>query len=161
MIDKRKILDLLIAHLEEQLRSAEASQQAAQAGATHPEAKQEDPKDTRAIEGQYLARGLAERVESLRESLARCRRLEAKPFGPDEPVAVGAALTVESDAGETEHYFVSPWAAGERFRVGDDDVRIVSPQAPLGAALCGQQLDDAIEVEIGGRARSLEIVWIG
>ena len=39
-----------------------ASQKTVQSGAIHEETRQEDPKDTRAIEATYLARGLAERV---------------------------------------------------------------------------------------------------
>ena len=47
-IDKRKVLNLLRAKLEADLRNFTTSQNAAQAGAVHEETRQEDPKDTRA-----------------------------------------------------------------------------------------------------------------
>ena len=81
-IDKRALLELLRDKLEGDLNGSMASQSAAQAGATHDETRQEDPKDTRAIEATYLARGLAERVERMRESVAVFARLEVADFGP-------------------------------------------------------------------------------
>src|SRR5690606_13474742 len=69
-IDKRAVLRALHARLAERLAGLTSSQKTAQAGATHAEANQEHAKDTRAIEQQYLARGLAERVETLREAVA-------------------------------------------------------------------------------------------
>ena len=70
------------------------SQQAAQEGATHDEARQEDPKDTRAIEAQYIARGLAERVEDLRATRAALANAILVDYGPEDPVGLFAMAWV-------------------------------------------------------------------
>lgn len=147
MSDKREIHRMLLARLEEGLRTAEAAQQAAQAGATHPEARQEDPKDTRAIEGQYLARGLAERVESMREAVARCRRLELVAFGADDPIEVTALVTLEDEDGAEQLYFIVPWGGGETL----GSVKVLTPNSPLGRAIVGRRIDDEIDLELPGR----------
>ena len=60
--DKNELIEALRARVTAELRTLRESQRAAQEGATHEETRQEDPKDTRAIEAQYVSRGLAERV---------------------------------------------------------------------------------------------------
>ena len=160
MIDKREILKLLLARLEADLQSVEQSQSAAQAGATHPEARQEDPKDTRAIEGQYLARGLAERVEAMREAVARCRRLELVPFGADDPIAVTALVALEDEAGDETLYFLVPTAGGEALELDGRRIRTLTPSSPLGRALVGRSVDDEIELELPTRRLEATISWV-
>lgn len=160
MIDKRAIHRLLLERLESDLQSVESSQRSAQSGATHPEARQEDAKDTRAIEGQYLARGLAERVEALREAVARCRRMELASFGPDDPVATSALVALEDGEGIESHYFLTPWGGGESLTLGDVTVRTLTPTSPLGRALSGRLVDDEVEVALPGRTLSATITRI-
>ena len=158
-VDKQALLRLFIKQLEAKLATLVLSQHAAQAGATHPETRQEDPKDTRAIEGQYLARGLAERVESMREVVARCRHLELAAFGPDDPIAVTALVALEDEDGQESLYFLVPWAGGEQLDVGGTTIRTLTPSSPLGRALVGKHVDDEVEVELPGRRLSATIGW--
>ncbi len=71
MTDKRAIVAAVIARMAADLDRLETSQRATQDGATHSETKADSDKDTRAIEAQYLARGLGMRVEKQREARAR------------------------------------------------------------------------------------------
>ena len=96
------LLDAVIARISGQLDSLAQSQQSTQAGATHEETRAEDPKDTRATEASYLARGLAERVEQLRGELDRLRALSLRDFGADSPVGLGALVRVEEEHDEEE-----------------------------------------------------------
>ena len=96
-IDKQEILKLLRSKLEADLRNVTTSQNAAQAGATHAETRQEDPKDTRAIEATYLARGLTEQVERMRDAVTIFSRLEVADFGPDAVVISLGVDTFEKD----------------------------------------------------------------
>ena len=70
-LDKARVLDALRLRTRQSLERLIASQQATQAGATHEETQPENDKDTRAIEATYLARGLAERVESLENGVTQ------------------------------------------------------------------------------------------
>jgi transcription elongation factor GreA len=54
----------------------------------------------------------------------------------------------------------------ERFLVGsieerDDDLEVVSPQSPLGAAVIGAKPGDTRTYEVSGRTLQVEIVGIG
>jgi len=158
-IDKRKILKLLRAELDADLRNFAKSQSAAQAGATHDETRQEDPKDTRAIEATYLARGLAERVESMREAVAVFSRLEVVEFGPDDPIEVTSLVALEDESGGESIYFLVPCAGGETLVLDGTTIRTLTPGSPLGRALIGRRIDDEVQLDLPGRQLVATIVW--
>jgi len=143
MIDKREVLKLLRAKLEGELARFTTSQTAAQEGATHEETRQEDPKDTRAIEAQYLARGLAERVELTQDSVTQLARLKLQTFGPGDRVDVTALVALENERDEESVYFLVPCAGGETIVVDDVEVRTLTPGSPLGEAMRGTPRESA------------------
>ena len=158
--DKRRVLDVLRARMAENLEDMARSQRAAQEGATHSEARPEHAKDTRAIEGTYLARGLAERFESLTQAVAQLDGLVLEDFDEHDSVGVGALLGLEDTAGAEQIAFVVPAAGGEDLDVDGHRVRTVTPTSPLGMALVGHQVDDEVEVSLPGGRQTLCIAWI-
>jgi len=160
VIDKQVVLDMLRASLETKLSNFTASQNAAQEGAIHEETRQEDPKDTRAIEAQYLARGLAERVESMRDEVALLAGLESKELGPDDEVGIGALVGVEGDHGGEAIYLLVPCAGGETLAVEGRTVRTLTPGSPLGQTLIGRHVDDEVTLGRPGRKMTATIRWI-
>lgn len=158
VVDKRKILEVLRARLRAELSGFAASQSAAQEGAVHEETRQEDPKDTRAIEAQYLARGLAERVETLRRSVAALGRLDVVDFDEGDPIGLTALVTLRETEGSDDAvsvYFLVPAAGGETVELDGKTIRTVTPASPIGAALMGQLAGDEIELELPAR----RVVW--
>jgi transcription elongation GreA/GreB family factor len=147
-IDKEKVLSVLRARLATNLDSLTASQHAVQSGATHPEARQEHPKDTRSIEAGYLARGLAERVETLRDGIRALDLLRARDFRHDEAAAPGALVTLIDDEGRTALYFLAPAGGGERIEISGTTILVLTPRSPLGAAIAGKQNGESIAVEL-------------
>ena len=107
---------MLRERLATHLQALTASQRTAQSGATHEEARQEHPKDTRAIEAQYLARGLADRVETLRSAVVTLGALRLVTFGADDEVGLSALVEVEDDAGAGAVYFLFRPGVGRRWR---------------------------------------------
>ena len=160
MIDKQAAFDLLLTKMQAGLRDLAASQTAAQEGAIHEETRQEDPKDTRAIEAQYLARGLAERVELMRDDVARLVRLELKKFGPDDAIAVGALVGVEGEHGGEAIYLVVPSAGGETLEIDGRTLRTLTPGSPLGKSLMGCYVDDEVTLGRPDRQMSAMIRWV-
>jgi len=146
--DKSAVLAALRERLETQLADLTAAQKSAQAGAFHPENKQEHSKDTRAIEASYLARGLAERVETLRDGIAALALLRLRAFGEDDPIAAGALVTLVAAGGTRSLYFLAPAGGGEQLTVGGCNVQVLTPRSPLGAAVAGRHAGDGIEVEL-------------
>lgn len=153
--DKRQVLALLQQRLAAILDRLTEAQKSAQAGATHPDNKQEHAKDMRSTEQSYLARGLAERVETLRDGLRALALLRAPDFGDDDAACPGALVTVEDDDGQESVYLLAPAGGGESFTVDGVDVLVLTPQSPLGAAIAGRSTGDAFEVDLpSGRLRA-------
>jgi transcription elongation GreA/GreB family factor len=159
-IDKRKLLNLLRVKLEADLGNVTKSQNAVESGARHDEMRQEDPKDTRAIEATYLARGLAERVELMREAVAIVSRLEVKQFGPDDPIGSTALVALGDEDGVESIYFLVPRAAGETLKFDGMIIRALTPGSPLGRAMIGKRVDDEVELELPGKRLVAIIAWI-
>jgi transcription elongation GreA/GreB family factor len=159
-VDKALVLVLLRQQLAERLDGLTASQRATQSGAVHAESKQEHPKDTRAIEASYLARGLAERVETLREGVAALNRLELRDFGDDDAIQLGALVGLCDEAERETVCFLAPAGGGEPVQIGEVTVLVVTPRAPLGASLVGGRVDDEIEVELPGGKRWVAVRWL-
>ncbi|MBI4820759.1 MAG: GreA/GreB family elongation factor [Deltaproteobacteria bacterium] len=154
---KQELRAELVRSLETALESAERAHQETLAGATHPEAKAEDDKDTRAIEQSYLARGQAKRVEELETALAEVKAMTLRAFAESQPAVLSAVVEVEEN-GEPKTYFLAPNGGGTA--LADAKVQVVSPKSPLGKALLGKAAGDELEVAIGGRRRELTIVAV-
>src|SRR4051812_25729481 len=86
--DKAELVAELIAQLGDALAAAQRAHAAAIEGATHTEARAENPKDTRGLEQSYLARGQAQRVAELEAGLAAVSAFAVRSFGPSAPIAL-------------------------------------------------------------------------
>lgn len=150
---KKELLDLL----EGALSSLEHAHAASNEGATHEEAKPENDKDTRALEQSYLARGQARRVEELRAGVGRVREMPVRAFGPDDPIALGAVVTV-LEAETQRVVFIAPEGGGTT--LSDGEVLVVTPRAPFGRALLGKRCGDVCEYPAAGRTRELEVIGV-
>jgi len=147
-IDKRTVFSILADRLATILESLTASQQAVQSGAVHPEARQEHPKDTRSIEAGYLARGLAERVETMRDGLRSLQLLRVRDFGDGDFAAPGALVTLTTDEGQVSLYLLAPFGGGEKMVVAGRQILVLTPRSPLGAAISGKRVGDTVVAEL-------------
>ena len=158
--DKNKLAEALRERVARELQTLRESQQAAQDGAIHEETRQEDPKDTRAIEAQYVARGLAERVEELQRTVAILAHMQLDTFGSDDPIDVSAVVGLKDGDGE-KIYFLVPVAGGESLEVDGSVVQTLTPSSPLGLAMVGKCVDDEVELALPGRQIVAEVDWVG
>ena len=159
-IDKQALIAALHARLAARHEALVASQRSAQAGATHGESKQEHAKDMRAVEQQYLARGLAERAETLRDAVAVLAALDARDFDEDEPVHAGALVGLVDEDDRELVYLLAPAGGGETVDAGGTTVTVVTPQSPLGASLLGAHVGDELGIEIGAKRRAVTVEWL-
>ncbi|MBK8010066.1 MAG: hypothetical protein IPK13_01855 [Deltaproteobacteria bacterium] len=148
MMDAQKLKTLVLTRLRaatlDDLQKATDVQREATADAIHEEARSEGSKDTRAIEQQYLARGLALRVEALGEGLAALNAMSLLEFPVGSRIALSALITLTSDQGEEQRYFLAPAEGGRQLAINGDVIRIVTPKSPLGLALVGRSAGDAV-----------------
>ena len=153
---KQLAIDALIGTVEARGRALRDSQRATQAGAVHAETRQENPKDTRAIEAGYLARGLAERSEKLDTALAVLRAWKPPAFESADPVAVGALVALRTSDGRRVRYLLAPVAGGELLLEGSATVRSITPTSPVGRRLVDREVGDEIELPGAGGLAELE-----
>lgn len=153
--DKSALLTALCARVNSKLDLLRASQKTAQQGAVHDEMRQEDPKDTRAIEAQYFARGLSEQVESLQDMVGALTRMRLGSFEEEDPIGLSALVGLDGST-----YFIVPAAGGESLTVDGTTVRTLTPASPLGEALCGSCVDEEIELQLPGRNLSAIVEWV-
>ena len=147
--DKRKVIETLLDHLGELSAHATKAANATREGATHPEAKPENDKDTRALEQSYLARGQAQRVTELNEQIQALRFMTVRSFGPDDAVALGALVTLSSEKDE-RCLFLAPCGGGIELSIDGVAVLVVTPQSPMGAGVRGRCVGDEVELRARG-----------
>lgn len=158
--DRQAVLAALRSRLGETLARLAAAQASAQAGAVHAEAKQEHAKDMRSTEASYLSRGLAERVETLADALQLLAAFAPAPRAADAPVGLGDLVVVADDTGDEAVYFLAPVGGGEKLDVEGRTVLVLTPRAPLGAALLERLPGDEVALDLPGGRRTLEIVRV-
>lgn len=151
---KQALKQALVNALEETLTVLEHAHADARAGATHPEAKPENDKDTRALEASYLARGQALRIVELRAAVAEVRAMGVEASSGS--AAVGSLVAALEHAHKV-CFFLAPHGGGTKLPGG---VQVVTPRSPLGLALVGKRVGDDCEFNAGGRSRSFEITRI-
>jgi transcription elongation GreA/GreB family factor len=158
---KRRVLSAVLAELRREASVIERSARDAWEGATHEENRAEHAKDMRAIEASYVAMGQSARLRELADAIAKVEALALAPWPEQIPADVGALVTLEAEetAGGESRIAVMLVPAGGGVTVADEGVRVraVTPQAPLGAAVLGATVGDAVTVG----ARSYEVVSIG
>jgi transcription elongation GreA/GreB family factor len=155
---KERIHAALVERLRAERNEAVRSQRAAQHGATHVETRAEDPKDTRATEASYLARGLAERAESLTTAVAVLEAFHPPAFGANDEIAVGALVALAHDAGEADLFLLVPAGGGENLDVDGHRVRTLTPRTPLGGRLLGLVVGDDVSAPSPRGDRALTVV---
>lgn len=143
--DKRDLLKLLIERVNADLQTMSAAQRLVVDGATHEENRPENDKDTRALEQSYLARGQAQRVVELQGAVNQLKAMTLRDFSAGVVIALGALVALE-DERETVHYFLAPAGGGLRLQVAGCEVRVVTPQSPIGQSLIGKRAGDDLDL---------------
>ncbi len=154
---KAQLIEAALAKLEAELETMRRSADTTRAGAVHEESRPENDKDTRGLEASYLARGQAERVEELTESVRLLENLVPRKFSSDERVALSALVTVEA-AGDTKFFLVVPSGGGIEVETATGEpVLLVTPTAPIVRAMLGKEIGDVFSIRVQGASREYEI----
>jgi transcription elongation GreA/GreB family factor len=161
-VDKRLLVDQLIARLRESLRVAESQRDAAaeeaRTGAT-PAEKRDDARV--ALEWSNMARAQARRAAQAESDLQALTSFTPPPFERTTPIDVGAVVEVEHEEGGVT-FLLAPAGAGEELLGpgGDGFLTVVTPGSPLGRAVLGKRVGDTVEARIAGELREWTITWV-
>ncbi len=157
-MNKRDLLDLILARLAAELKALTEAALATHAEATDEENKAEDKYDTRGLEASYLAHGQSKAAEEAALAVAQFSALPVRDFKPGEPISLGALVRLEGRG--TNHYFVGPRAGGTEIETAGQSVMVITPQSPLGRQLMGRKQGDALQLELGGKRSEYRITSV-
>jgi len=159
-LNKILLQQMILDRLQADLALAQRAALSAYEAATHEENIAENKYDTLGLEASYLAVGQARRVEEIRQALAAWEHLRPRPFDAQQGIQLGALVWL-GDAQGGEHWlFLGPDGAGLKVSLEGQEVRVISPRAPLGQRLLGCGAGDAVEVRIGDKIQLFEVLRV-
>lgn len=158
-MNKRKLIDAVIARLGEELQVYLNAASASRAEATHESSKAENKYDTRGLEASYLARGQSHQIVELETAIIEFQKLAARNFADHEAIDVGAFVELQQGR-ERSLYLVGPRAGGTEVQFDNAEVIVITPQSPLGAELVGKQQGDVLKLSRPGSQDKYRVVSV-
>lgn len=158
-MNKRALVDQLLALMKEEIERAMKAAKDAAEGATHADNKPEGDKDMRSTEAAYIARGQAARVSEVASALARLETMPVKEFAEGARIESSALVEVEHD-GKEATYLIVPAAGGRTLEHEKKKVLTLATTSPLGRALLGLTEGDDAEVQTPQGQRTHSIVRV-
>jgi len=152
-VDKRALVQAIIAHLSGELESYARSARATHEEATHEQSKAENKYDTRGLEASYLAQGQSRQAAEIVQAVSQFETLEPLEFGKSDPIDIGALVELECGA-DRLFYFVGPRAGGVEILHERKQIVVITPQSPMGRELLGLKKGDHFEFA-RGKSRTL------
>jgi transcription elongation GreA/GreB family factor len=158
-LNKRVIIEQILAALTAELEGYTRSAQAAHAEATDEQSKAENKYDTRGLEASYLAQGQSRQAAEIVQAMQRYESLAVRPFAPEEAIAPGAVVELER-AGERTVYFMGPSAGGTEIECEGRTVLVITANSPLGQQLMGRKRGESVQINAGGASASYRVAGV-
>jgi transcription elongation GreA/GreB family factor len=158
-MNKRPIVEAIVAALEVELESYLRSARAAHAEATDEQNKAENKYDTRGLEASYLAEAQTRQATDLEQSIQQFQSLSLAAFGPDDPIELGAVVELEQ-VGKTTIYFIGPRAGGVEITHRGREIVVITPNSPIGQQLVGQKAGAHLRFHVSGGSKEYKITSV-
>jgi transcription elongation GreA/GreB family factor len=158
-VDKRALIEMIVAELRSELELLAKAARAAHSEATHESSKAENKYDTHGLEASYLARGQSRQAAEALESIEELRKLPLRDFAPTDEIDVGAVVETAGKR-EKNWYFLAPRAGGTELKIDDKEILVITPQSPLGQQLVGRKQGDKLKLVIAGTTHEFRIVSV-
>lgn len=174
-VNETKLLDQLIAHLQQEIDATMNAVNEAHALASHEQSKPENQYDTLALEAAYLAHGQSERIAELQRQLMLLNHFDFLDYNDDSRISVGALVCVQKlgvegldvegfgvEESDPEWLWLLPVAGGTLLKVGEIEVRTITAKAPLADKLLGNYVGDEVVLNLssntGHKKKQFEII---
>lgn len=140
-MNKADIVQSILAALHEEFEHFQTSSKQTRSAGNDTESKSEGKYDTRSIEENYLADGLAMQAQAAVESAAAYEKLILTDFNSDTPIDLSALIQLEfSD--ETSWFFFGPAGGGTEVESDGETITVITPESPLGQQLLDKKVGD-------------------
>lgn len=159
LIDKKKIVELLIEKLNSELVEVENAARSTRDLATASDLKSEGKYDTRAIEASYLASAQNKRVEEIKLDIQMLEDLEILVETPATKLQLGSLGLIRCNNQE-RFYFISSTSGGSMLLVDEKPILVISVFSPIGDAALGLGAGESFEVETPKEIRQYEVVQV-
>ena len=158
-MNKRTLIEKIIAQLADEVESYARSARASQAEATDEQSKAENKYDTRGLEASYLAHGQSRQAAEVEEAIEQFRGMAVREFGAKDAIDLGALVEVDR-GGEVARYFIGSRAGGTEIGHAGKTVLVITPQSPLGRQLMGAKAGDRLKIEAGGSRDGFRVIAV-
>lgn len=158
-MNKRSLIRKILKKLGDERSLLLRAAKSAHAEATHEQSKAENKYDTRGLEASYLARGQSRQFAEAELAIQQFEALDARAFGPDDPIDVGALVEVKGAKGGSL-YFIGPKSGGLEIEHERREVLVITPPSPLGQRLMGRKQGARFNMEVGGVRQELTLVSV-
>jgi len=154
-MSKNDILALIITRLRTDVSVCEQAVKVAHDTATHKDALGSSRYETMGLEASYLAQGQGLRLLEVERSLAYFSQLKL----PEDVEIIGLSslIALNDENGDKQMLWLAADAGGLKVQYGDITITVITPKAPLGAALIGKQAGDEFELNIAGKNCGYEV----
>jgi transcription elongation GreA/GreB family factor len=157
-MNKALLQQQVLEQLADNLRQAEQAALTAYEAATHEENIAENKYDTLGLEASYLAAGQARRVDEIRQAISQWTQLQVRPYDEQHGIQLGALVWLSDAQGTEQCLFIGPEGAGMKLSLDEQEIRVISPRSPLGQRLIGRTEGDTVELRIGAKGQTLDIL---
>ncbi len=156
-MNKQNILNQIINQLEADIQVAQQAVDVARDTATHKDCLGSSKYETMGTEASYLAKGQGERLLELQRAAAYFKQVTPSP---QPTIVLSSLITLEAESGQTQYFWLDNDAGGLKVKHGDQNITLITPQAPLGRALMGKEVDDVVEIKTGTKTTEYEVVGV-
>ena len=140
-MNKSEIVAAILEKLREEFEHFRAVSKRTRSAGNDSESKSEGKYDTRSIEENYLADGLAKQAAASAQAAAAYEGFELNEFTAETPLDLGALIQVRFPT-ETTWFFLGPAGGGIEIPDGNRTLTVITPESPLGKQLIGLKVGD-------------------
>lgn len=140
---KQQIVALILEKLREEFEARQAASRQTRSEGNDAESKAEGKYDTRSIEENYLADGLAQQAQAAADAAAAFEKVPLEDLPPDSAVDIGALVEIEFPDG-AEWFFLGPAGGGTEITFDGRTITVLTPESPLGAKILDRRAGDPI-----------------
>ncbi len=159
-MDKTSILEQIIFALQADLSTLQQAVKVAHESATHEENIAENKYDTLGLEASYLAYGQTKRAQEIEVALRSYEALSIERLHPHETVGLSSWVELEDQDQQRRNVWLGNKGGGVKFQVDGADCIIITPHAPLGAALMGRKVGDIFELNVAKKLIEYEVIYL-
>ena len=160
-MNKVLVLEQILTTLNRDLTALQTAVKVAHESATHGESVAENKYDTRGLEAAYLAHGQAKRAEQIEIALRCYEGISSQTLLHHcSEVGISSLVQLDDQDGLTRWLWLGEDAGGLKFSFDGNEITIVTPKSPLGAALMGRKQGDVFELRVAEKLMEYEILGL-